>query len=51
MTAFLIGVVAYFIGFALGRQAAHTTIADECDKLGGFYVGKRVYKCSREPHE
>lgn len=25
--------------------SAHSTIADECKKLGGFYVGNTVFKC------
>ncbi|HHE3654169.1 TPA: hypothetical protein ACPDWD_001486 [Pasteurella multocida] len=25
---------------------AHNTIADECKKLGKFYVGKTVYECT-----
>lgn len=34
-------VVAYYLGFAV----AHHTIAMECERLGGFFVGKKVYKC------
>lgn len=40
----------YFIGIAvgwfIGWMVAHFTIATECKRLGGFYVGKKVYKCT-----
>jgi hypothetical protein len=42
MTIFIIAVLAYYIGF----HAAHHTIARECRKLGAFYVGKSVFKCT-----
>jgi len=25
--------------------AAHSTVATECEKLGAFYVGQKVYEC------
>jgi len=34
-------MVAYYLGYAV----AHHTIALECERLGGFFVGKKVYKC------
>lgn len=34
-------VVAYYLGYAV----AHHTIAMECERLGGFFVGEKVYKC------
>lgn len=33
-------IVAYYLGYAV----AHHTIALECERLGGFFVGKKVYK-------
>jgi len=44
--AALIAFVCYVIGFSLGRSEAHSTIARECERLGGFYVGKKIYKCT-----
>ena len=29
----------------VGWVAAHSTVAYECERLGGFYVGKTVYEC------
>lgn len=34
------------IGFYLGRIAAHVEIATECERLGKFFVKKRVYVCN-----
>lgn len=34
-----------FIGCWVGWLQAHQTVAMECEKLGGFYVGDVVYKC------
>ena len=28
--------------------AAHSEVARECDRLGGFYVGDQVYECKRK---
>lgn len=33
------------VGFFLGWVYAHHTVADECERLGGFYVGKTTYEC------
>lgn len=38
----LIGVI---LGALIGWNAAHVTVAEECEKLGGFFVGKQVFKC------
>ena len=27
---------------------ARTTVASECDKLGAFYVGNKVFECKRK---
>ncbi|MDH2233092.1 hypothetical protein N5K37_24595 [Delftia tsuruhatensis] len=37
-----IGVVFYCIGWVCGHQ----TIATECKRLGGFYVGDATFKCT-----
>ena len=34
-----------FVGCWIGWLQAHHTVATECEKLGGFYVGNVVYKC------
>jgi hypothetical protein len=43
ITAFIVGVL---IGLHDGRIRAHKEIAAECEKLGAFYVGKKVYRCT-----
>lgn len=35
-----------WLGYWVGWINAHHTVADECRKLGAFYVGKRVFKCT-----
>ena len=30
---------------------AHTTVAHECDKLGAFYIGDKVYECKRKKEQ
>ena len=42
----LVSVFTLFIGYLGGWQQAHTTVAAECTKLGSFYVGNRVFKCT-----
>ena len=40
-----IGVVAALFVTALIWTLSASTIATECELLGAFYVGGRVYKC------
>jgi hypothetical protein len=42
----LIGVIAVFIAYRLGWEAAHVTVAKECERLGSFFVGKKTYRCT-----
>ena len=36
----------------LGWIIAHNTVAVECQKLGSFYVGDKVFKCElKEPKQ
>lgn len=55
-TAFWI-LLAAIIGYSCGWANAHHTVATECDRLGSFFVGKRVFKCveikdaAQEPSE
>ena len=46
MTLIAMGFFGGLIGYAWGWASAHYTVADECTKLGAFYVGKRVFKCT-----
>lgn len=34
-----------WIGYWIGWWYAHVTVATECERLGSFFVGKRVFKC------
>lgn len=40
-------IVGIFIGFYVGYVWAHYTVANECKKLGGFFVGKETFKCTK----
>lgn len=40
-----ITVVSFLIGRASGWVSAHGTVAEECKRFGGFFVGKEVFKC------
>jgi hypothetical protein len=44
LLALICGLV---IGYWLGYAFAHSDVARECERLGGFYVGKTVYKCTK----
>lgn len=45
MKAILFLIIGACIGAARGWAAAHHTVAIKCDRLGGFFVGKKIYKC------
>jgi hypothetical protein len=34
--------------FYMGWVMAHTTVKHECQKLGAFYVGEKVYECKEK---
>lgn len=36
--------IALVVGIMIGYGYAHIVVAEEIEKLGGFYVGKKVYK-------
>ena len=38
-------LVAFLVGKSYGWYEAHYTIAQECERLGKFYVGTTVYEC------
>lgn len=46
-------MIGSFDGHRRGWVEAHLTVADECRKLGKFYVGKSVFTCTeiKEPEE
>ena len=39
-------LLSIFIGYIWGYENAHRHIAKECERLGGFFVGKKVYQCT-----
>lgn len=45
MNMTLVITTVTIIAFFGGWFYAHKVIADECEKLGGFYVGSVVYRC------
>lgn len=38
-------VMVALIGGCVGNQVGHQTVAAECERLGAFYVGGKVFKC------
>ncbi len=40
-------IAGLLIGHLAGWINAHYTVASECEKLGSFYVGKKVFKCTK----
>jgi hypothetical protein len=36
-------LLAYYIGWV----RAHYTVAAECERLGGFYVGSKTFRCTK----
>lgn len=45
----LIGL--FGVGLFAGWLAAHQEVATECERQGGFYVGKRDFVCSPKAKE
>jgi len=48
MKVILAVIVGLFIGYNLGWRIAHLMVAEECERLGGFFVGKKTYMCHLE---
>ncbi|MGI2196886.1 hypothetical protein ACRN91_15070 [Shewanella baltica] len=46
LTALFFGLIGCWFGWL----QAHHTVAMECEKLGGFYVGNVVYECVKSDH-
>lgn len=49
MMSIFIGCVG--LAFVAGWTIAHSVVALECRKLGGFYVGKTTYRCVAVEHD
>ena len=45
MLHFAIGCITGLLCFYAGWVYAHATIATECKRLGGFFVGPVTFKC------
>lgn len=46
MSNFIIGLlVGGMVGWFLCHGYVHLMIATECERLGGFFVGEKVFKC------
>ena len=41
----LISILCLLVGYRIGWQSAHLTVATECERLGKFYVGKKIFEC------
>ena len=40
-----ISAISFAIAFFFGYVNANSEVSTECDRLGGFYVGSKIYKC------
>ena len=45
---FVILALAIVFLFSTGWVAAHVEVKRECDRLGAFYVGDKVYRCEEK---
>lgn len=43
----LTAIIFYMFGHTAGWLSAHSTVATECEKLGKFYVGDRIFECTK----
>lgn len=41
-------IIVIIIYYYLGWWFAHGTVANECRKFGGFYVGSSVFECKEK---
>ncbi|BFM89302.1 hypothetical protein R7J54_13380 [Acinetobacter baumannii] len=44
MGYFIFGLI---IGWLICKSYTENKIAEECERLGGFYVGKKTYLCNQ----
>lgn len=40
-------IIVLLIGLLFGWLIAHGNVATECEKLGSFYVGDKVFYCEQ----
>lgn len=38
-------IVVFYIGHKFGYVRAHYVVSQECEKLGKFFVGNKIYEC------
>mgnify|MGYP000591313298 CR=1 FL=1 len=46
--AILMVVVTAIASATFGWEAAHSTVATECGRLGAFYVGSKTFECKEK---
>lgn len=51
MIVLIVFMGSLWLGYKWGWVAAHITVARECEKLGGFYVNNKTYKCTEVKEE
>ena len=39
--------VGLLLAFYIGWVRAHYAVAAECQRLGGFYVGSKTFRCTK----
>ena len=44
----LLALISFAFGCVGGWIDAHGTVSSECDKLGAFYVGSKIYECKEK---
>ena len=44
----LLALCCFAVGCIGGWADAHSTVSSECDKLGSFYVGSKIYECKEK---
>ena len=48
MTQLILAVlIGMLFGYDIGWTSAHNTVAIECERLGKFFVGKKVFECTK----
>lgn len=45
----IMGMIALILLSVFVWVTAHSVVAQECEKLGAFYVGTKVYDCKVRP--
>lgn len=38
--------IAIYLAYKCGWASAHSMVAMECERNGGFFVGKKTFKCT-----